>query len=71
MPSDRLPPHFPAFANVEDERRHRKQRLAAALRLFGQFGFDKGSPATSPTGTPSAVTTSGSTPSGWASGSSG
>jgi len=42
MPSDRLPPRFPTFVNVEDERRHRRQRLAAALRLFGQFGFDEG-----------------------------
>ena len=42
MPSDRVPPRFPSFDNVEDERRHRKQRLAAALRLFGQFGFDEG-----------------------------
>jgi len=42
MPSDRLPPRFPTFDNVEDERRHRKQRLAAAFRLFGQFGFDEG-----------------------------
>ena len=42
MPSDRLPPQFPTFDNVEDERRHRKQRLAAAFRLFGHFGFDEG-----------------------------
>ena len=42
MTSDRLPPRFPTFENVEEERRHRKQRLAAALRLFGQFGFDEG-----------------------------
>ena len=42
MPSDRLPAHFPTFDTVEDERRHRKQRLAAAFRLFGQFGFDEG-----------------------------
>jgi ribulose-5-phosphate 4-epimerase/fuculose-1-phosphate aldolase len=27
---------------MEEERRHRKQRLAAALRLFGHFGFDEG-----------------------------
>jgi ribulose-5-phosphate 4-epimerase/fuculose-1-phosphate aldolase len=27
---------------VEDERRHRKQRLAAAFRLFGRLGFDEG-----------------------------
>ena len=40
--SDRLPPRFPTFDDVEDERRHRKQRLAAAFRLFGQFGFDEG-----------------------------
>jgi ribulose-5-phosphate 4-epimerase/fuculose-1-phosphate aldolase len=42
MVSDRLPARFPQFDNVEDERRHRKQRLAAAFRLFGQFGFDEG-----------------------------
>jgi ribulose-5-phosphate 4-epimerase/fuculose-1-phosphate aldolase len=42
MTSDRLPPLFPTFDNAEDERRHRKQRLAAAFRLFGQFGFDEG-----------------------------
>jgi ribulose-5-phosphate 4-epimerase/fuculose-1-phosphate aldolase len=42
MASDRLPAQFPTFDNVEDERRHRKQRLAAAFRLFGHFGFDEG-----------------------------
>jgi ribulose-5-phosphate 4-epimerase/fuculose-1-phosphate aldolase len=42
MASDRVPPRFPRFDNVEDERRHRKQRLAAAFRLFGSFGFDEG-----------------------------
>ncbi len=42
MPSDRIPPTFPTFDTVEDERRHRKQRLAASLRLFGSFGFDEG-----------------------------
>ena len=42
MPSDRLPPALPEFASVEEERLHRKQRLAAAFRLFGQFGFDEG-----------------------------
>jgi ribulose-5-phosphate 4-epimerase/fuculose-1-phosphate aldolase len=42
MASDRLPPSFPTFDKVVDERRHRKQRLAAAFRLFGQFGFDEG-----------------------------
>ena len=42
MPSDRQPARFPKFDTVEDERRHRKQRLAAAFRLFGHFGFDEG-----------------------------
>ena len=42
MPSDRAPHVFPEFSSVEDERRHRKQRLAASFRLFGQFGFDEG-----------------------------
>src|ERR1022692_857364 len=35
-------PTPPVFANVEDERRHRKQRLAASFRLFSRFGFDEG-----------------------------
>jgi ribulose-5-phosphate 4-epimerase/fuculose-1-phosphate aldolase len=42
MASERVPARFPEFTNLEDERRHRKQRLAAAFRLFGQFGFDEG-----------------------------
>ena len=42
MASDRLPVKFARFESLEDERRHRKQRLAAALRLFGEFGFDEG-----------------------------
>jgi ribulose-5-phosphate 4-epimerase/fuculose-1-phosphate aldolase len=40
-----LLPHLPLppkFETVEDERRHRKQRLAASFRLFGKFGFDEG-----------------------------
>ena len=32
----------PAFATVEEERRHRKVRLAGAFRLFARFGFDEG-----------------------------
>ena len=28
--------------SVEDERRHRKQRLAAAFRIFSRYGFDEG-----------------------------
>jgi ribulose-5-phosphate 4-epimerase/fuculose-1-phosphate aldolase len=32
----------PTFENVEEERLHRKQRLAAGFRLFSRFGFDEG-----------------------------
>ncbi|MBD1841419.1 class II aldolase/adducin family protein [Coleofasciculus sp. FACHB-64] len=35
-------PQPPTFASVEDERLHRKQRLAAAFRLFARFGFSEG-----------------------------
>ena len=42
MATDRVPHRWPRFDNVEDERRHRKQRLAAAFRIFGAFGFDEG-----------------------------
>lgn len=35
-------PQPPTFERVEDERLHRKQRLAAALRLFAHYGFDEG-----------------------------
>jgi ribulose-5-phosphate 4-epimerase/fuculose-1-phosphate aldolase len=35
-------PQPPTFASFEDERLSRKQRLAAAFRLFGKFGFDEG-----------------------------
>jgi ribulose-5-phosphate 4-epimerase/fuculose-1-phosphate aldolase len=34
--------YLPTFDTVEEERAHRKQRLAAAFRLFGKFGFDEG-----------------------------
>jgi ribulose-5-phosphate 4-epimerase/fuculose-1-phosphate aldolase len=42
MSSERTPHVFPQFESVEEERRHRKQRLAAAFRLFGRFGFGEG-----------------------------
>jgi ribulose-5-phosphate 4-epimerase/fuculose-1-phosphate aldolase len=42
MPSDREPHALPTFESAEEKRRHRKQRLAAAFRLFGHFGFDEG-----------------------------
>ena len=32
----------PTFDTVEEERQHRKVRLAAAFRLFGRFGFSEG-----------------------------
>ena len=37
----RIPP-IPHFATAEEERRHRKERLAAAFRLFAKFGYDEG-----------------------------
>lgn len=42
MASIRQPAKFPAFDDPADERQYRKQRLAAACRLFGRFGFDEG-----------------------------
>ncbi len=38
---DRVP-RPPVFAMLAEERRHRKERLAAAFRLFAEFGFDEG-----------------------------
>src|SRR5215831_11574864 len=35
-------PALPKFSTLEEERQHRKQRLAAAFRLFAKFGFDEG-----------------------------
>ena len=35
-------PLTPTFDNLEDERLHRKQRLAAAFRMFSKCGFDEG-----------------------------
>ncbi len=32
----------PSFETVEEERQHRKQKLAGALRIFGRFGFGEG-----------------------------
>lgn len=37
-----ISPRPPSFESVEDERLHRKQRLAGALRVFGRFGFSEG-----------------------------
>lgn len=35
-------PRPPTFATPAEERLHRKQRLAAAFRLFSRYGFDEG-----------------------------
>jgi ribulose-5-phosphate 4-epimerase/fuculose-1-phosphate aldolase len=35
-------PMAPTFDNLEDERQHRKERLAAGFRLFAKFGFEEG-----------------------------
>ena len=42
VPTERLPHVFPQFSDVREERRHRKQRLAAAFRIFGWLGFGEG-----------------------------
>src|SRR5437899_3790489 len=41
---DRVP-RPPVFATLAEERRHRKERLAASFRLFSRYGFDEGGPA--------------------------
>ena len=35
-------PQPPVFDTLEQERQHRKQRLAASFRIFSKFGFDEG-----------------------------
>ncbi|TMD99505.1 MAG: class II aldolase/adducin family protein [Chloroflexi bacterium] len=35
-------PMPPSFSSVDEERLHRKQRLAAAFRMFSKAGFDEG-----------------------------
>ncbi len=32
----------PKFASADEERRHRKERLAASFRIFAKFGYDEG-----------------------------
>ncbi len=34
--------YLPTFESVEEERLHRKQRLAGGFRLFAKFGFEEG-----------------------------
>ena len=40
--SDLRVPTPPVFDSVEEERAHRKAKLAGALRIFGRFGFGEG-----------------------------
>ncbi len=35
-------PQPPVFATLEEERQHRKHKLAAAFRIFGKLGYDEG-----------------------------
>jgi ribulose-5-phosphate 4-epimerase/fuculose-1-phosphate aldolase len=35
-------PPLSTIETIDEERRHRKQRLAAAFRIFGKLGFDEG-----------------------------
>ncbi|MDP8938207.1 MAG: class II aldolase/adducin family protein, partial [Actinomycetota bacterium] len=32
----------PSFTSLDEERRHRKERLAAAFRIFSRLGYDEG-----------------------------
>lgn len=41
MPTMNIPP-APSFGSIEDERQHRKERMAATFRLFSKMGFDEG-----------------------------
>ena len=34
--------YLPKYETIEEERQHRKQRLAASFRIFGKFGFEEG-----------------------------
>src|SRR5437879_10619654 len=34
--------YLPKYDTIEEERQHRKQRLAAGFRIFGKFGFEEG-----------------------------
>ncbi|MFL1898292.1 class II aldolase/adducin family protein [Streptomyces tauricus] len=43
IPEEKLTFRLPAvFSDPAAERRHRKERLAGALRIFGRFGFEEG-----------------------------
>ncbi|WP_432085826.1 class II aldolase/adducin family protein [Streptomyces sp. bgisy095] len=42
LPEGVVLPLPPAFESVEEERRYRKEQLAAGFRIFGRFGFSEG-----------------------------
>lgn len=43
LPTDQLQFAMPPmYDSLDDERRHRKERLAGALRIFGRLGFEDG-----------------------------
>ena len=42
MTEEKWFPQLPTFDSLDDERLHRKQRLAAGFRLFAKFGFEEG-----------------------------
>ena len=42
MTDEKWFPQQPTFASPQEERLHRKERLAAGFRLFAKFGFEEG-----------------------------
>lgn len=42
LPPPELFKHPPVFTSTADERQHRRERLAATMRLFGRLGYDEG-----------------------------
>ncbi|WP_435866030.1 hypothetical protein [Streptomyces wedmorensis] len=42
LPEGVVLPLPPTFDSVEEERRYRKEQLAAGFRIFGRFGFSEG-----------------------------
>lgn len=39
---ERQPHQLPTFSSVDEERRHRKEHLAAAFRVWARLGYDEG-----------------------------
>ena len=39
---DHMIPSAPTFDSIEQERQHRKERLASVFRVFSKFGFEEG-----------------------------